>query len=425
MQLLQKYREYYQSQFVKNLFTLTSGTAIAQLIPIIASPFLSRLFTPAEFGIFANFLSITSILMVFYSGKFEYAIVLPERHEEAINIVGLTILLSLISTILVSLLFLFTGSYLGELLKYDRVTAWLWLTPISALLANIYFIFNEWCIRKNNYLVLSKNKITNTSSITLSSLVFGVAKIRKGLIWGQILGQVATVFFAIKRFVIDDFYLLKFISLRKIKYFAGRYIEFFKFYMPGQLVNTVSGQLPVFLFTMQFGIFKVGLFSLADRVFGVAMSFIGTAIRDVYKQKAAVEFREKGHCYGVFKNVALLLSVVSAVIFSILFFASPFLFPLVFGKEWTEAGQIARILCIMYMFGFISVPLSYTLIIAERQRYEFIWQISFFLFTFIPLLIGIKANDFRLSLILLAGGRCLSYVFQFVLSLIIARGKTA
>lgn len=419
---IEKIKEYSKSRFVQDLLTLASGTAIAQLIPILASPLLTRIFSPADFGVLANFLSITSIIMVFYSGKFEFAIVLPKRHEEAINIVSLAIILSLASTIVFSLIFIFIGNSLGALLNFNNITRWLWATPISALLFNIFFIFNEWCIRKNNYLILSKNKITNTTGIALNSLILGFSKIDIGLIWGQLIGQLIAVFFAIKRFIKDDYSLIKFISFKKIQYFSKRYLEFFKYYMPGQLINTITGQLPILIFTMQFGIYKVGLYALTDRVFGVTMSFIGNAIRDVFKQKAAKEFQEKGNCFNTFKKVSFFLFAISLILFLFLFIISPMLFSIAFGSEWAEAGFIARILCIMYMLAFISVPVSYAIIIAEKQKYEFIWQLTFLFFTLIPLLIGLKANDFHLSLILLAGGRSISYLFQFWLSYKVAQG---
>ena len=38
-------------EFSRNVLTLMTGTTIAQAIPIIATPFITRLFSPDEIGV--------------------------------------------------------------------------------------------------------------------------------------------------------------------------------------------------------------------------------------------------------------------------------------------------------------------------------------------------------------------------------------
>ena len=51
-----------KSEFNRNVLTLASGATIAQLIPILSSPILTRFYTPNEFGLFSLFVAITAIL---------------------------------------------------------------------------------------------------------------------------------------------------------------------------------------------------------------------------------------------------------------------------------------------------------------------------------------------------------------------------
>ncbi len=48
--------------YLKNIITLGGGTATAQIIPILISPIITRLFDPNEFGVLATFTSLTAIL---------------------------------------------------------------------------------------------------------------------------------------------------------------------------------------------------------------------------------------------------------------------------------------------------------------------------------------------------------------------------
>ena len=75
-----------RSRFVGNVLTLASGTAVSQLITIVAIPLISRLFDPDEFGVAALFLSIVTLLSVVATLRFEKAIVLPKSDDTAVNL---------------------------------------------------------------------------------------------------------------------------------------------------------------------------------------------------------------------------------------------------------------------------------------------------------------------------------------------------
>jgi hypothetical protein len=59
--------------------TLTTGSAIAFGVSILASPITSRLFGPEEFGLAALFMSGATILGAIAFLRYEMAIVLPKR----------------------------------------------------------------------------------------------------------------------------------------------------------------------------------------------------------------------------------------------------------------------------------------------------------------------------------------------------------
>ena len=60
--------------YFKQLVSVFGGTAIAQIIPIIGSLIIARLYSPQDFGLFASWLSITTILSIFISLRYELAL---------------------------------------------------------------------------------------------------------------------------------------------------------------------------------------------------------------------------------------------------------------------------------------------------------------------------------------------------------------
>jgi len=71
------------SAFGVDVLTLVTGTTIAQIITVLASPVITRLYGPETFGILALFTSITSIIAVIACMRYELAIMLPESDGEA------------------------------------------------------------------------------------------------------------------------------------------------------------------------------------------------------------------------------------------------------------------------------------------------------------------------------------------------------
>src|SRR3990172_2772668 len=67
--------------FARSVAVLAGGTTLAQVISILVSPALTRLYTPEDFGALAVYISILSMLLVVASWSYELAIALPEETE--------------------------------------------------------------------------------------------------------------------------------------------------------------------------------------------------------------------------------------------------------------------------------------------------------------------------------------------------------
>ena len=69
-----------------NILTLMVGTTLSQAVPIAIMPILTRIYTPEDFGLYAIYGAIITILGTIASGRYELAILLPDKDEDAINI---------------------------------------------------------------------------------------------------------------------------------------------------------------------------------------------------------------------------------------------------------------------------------------------------------------------------------------------------
>ena len=104
-----------KNSFLINIITLISGTAISQGILFAATPFLTRLYTPEEFGYFSLYAAIVAVITSVASWKYELAIMLPKEEKDAQAVLFLSIITTIISTALVFLFIFFVYLIVQEL----------------------------------------------------------------------------------------------------------------------------------------------------------------------------------------------------------------------------------------------------------------------------------------------------------------------
>ncbi len=132
------------SSFTTDVLKLVTGTTFAQVITILASPLLTRLYGPEAFGFLALFTSITSIIGVIACMRYELAIMLPKTDEEAVNLLGLCLLcVAVVSGLTVPALY-FGGDVLLSLLRAPGLGPYLIPVPLVVFISGVYLVLNYW-----------------------------------------------------------------------------------------------------------------------------------------------------------------------------------------------------------------------------------------------------------------------------------------
>lgn len=414
-----------KGEFARNAFTLTIGTSIAQAFPMLFYPILGRIFTPAEFGLLATLTSITSILSVLATGRYENSVLIANTKKDAANIVGLTLLLSFLILLISFIVLLIFSDKVVDWLNEPGLKKWLFVCPVSAFAIIIFGCYNEWCIRCKYFISLSWNKITNSASTTLSKVLFGFLKIvSNGLVIGDLIGRIISaggcVFQALQK---DKTEFLQ-MSFKRMLLLAKRFKEFPKFSLPAQLLNTIGGSLPVLLIGAYFNSYEVGYYAMTMNVLSVPISIVSNAIRDVFRQRAYEEFVKTGSCVEIFKRLLKILIIFGGLGSVILFFVLPAIFSIVLGEQWRIAGKYSQILLPMIAINFVSIPLSSILIITEKIKIDLYWQIYYVGITLISMLFGcIIFRDIKIALTCFSIGRGTAYLLYIFLTYRYSKGN--
>jgi O-antigen/teichoic acid export membrane protein len=366
-----------QSNFAKSVMTLMTGTGLAQLLPIALSPILTRLFTPQDFGVFALYGSICAILAVLVTGKYELAIVVPRHDSEAINLVAVTIVSSMLVSLLLLVVVMIWDAPIVRLLGHPEVQSWLYLVPFATLILGCYYALNFWANRRSRYKHMAISRVVQSGASSAMQLAAGVSKVGLlGLILGQLLGQLLSTLYLASSLPRDERSLFRRISFKRMKCVARRHIGYPKFMVPGQAMSVGAAEMPLLLLTVFFGAGVAGLYSLAQRVMAAPLSLVANAIGDVYRQRAAGEYASKGECLDIFLGSFKRLVMFAFLPMLPVLLFGPWLFAFVFGEAWRAAGEIASLLSVLVFFQTLSSPLSSTVLLAGWLHLDSFWQFA-------------------------------------------------
>src|ERR1700738_4276204 len=74
--------------FLRNVAIMLTGSVAGQLVSVLLSPILTRIYSPQQFGILSVYMAILTMLVVVASLRYEIALTLATSEEEAINLVA-------------------------------------------------------------------------------------------------------------------------------------------------------------------------------------------------------------------------------------------------------------------------------------------------------------------------------------------------
>ncbi|PSS47913.1 lipopolysaccharide biosynthesis protein [Pseudomonas sp. BBP2017] len=368
-----------RSEFLRNVVTLMTGTTLAQAIPIAAMPLLTRLYTPEDFGVLALYMSIAAMISVVINARYEIAVMLPERDEDAASLVVLSVSIAAgISLLLLAGIYVFNDAIQGWL-NNSAIGLWLYLIPFTVFVTGLWQALNYWNNRAKKYKRLAVSRIVQGGGMTaaqfsLSWLAGG------GLVLGYLAGQVAATAVFLAKIWREDRSAISQVTAASILQNAKRYSKFPKYSSGGALLNNAATQMPVLMLSKFFETHIVGVFSLTFRALNLPMSLIAASFSQVLYQRFVTIHRDRPEILAryVFKVFLMLLALMIPLIIVVWFFGGQ-IFGVVFGEAWRQAGEYAAILIFAIAIRFSVSPLSTVLAMEHNIKLGTAWQVIYFI----------------------------------------------
>jgi len=381
-----------ESHIIKNLTILAGGSTLAQIIGVLLSPIIARLYTPSNFGVVGSLLAFTSIISFIASLKYDLAIVLEQDDDDANSLIDLNVLIAVIFTLIASGL-LFSSSFLLDYLddKPNLVKLFPYSLPII-LFSALYNIYTAKFNREKEYKKIALYQIIRKLSATLFQILFGFFFASAlGLVLGTLLGVVIP--FVILFFSKKTFQLYNFSSVKNLKKIAKKHSNFPIYITPQSFINLLSTQFPVFVLGYYFNLEVVGAYFFTLKLVQVPSAFIGKSFRQVFYQEAAEKKNDLQSLKRLFTKITLSLTVIISTSMMILMFYGEVIFTLVFGSEWVLAGSIVGWMFLWYGSNIIAGSARSLFLIFEKQKLILIIDSVLFIIRFGSLILLSRLFD--------------------------------
>ena len=402
-----------KSEFFRNVFTLISGTTLAQIISLAIYPVLSRMYTPEDFGVFALYMSILTITNVLATAKYELAILMPGKDRDGLNLVGLSCLITVGVSLVLLALVLLLNRKLALALGNESIAVWLYLIPASTFLNGLYQSLNYWSIRNKRFRNITLANLSQSlanSSVKLAggALVAGPF----GLILGALLGQIAGFLTFLVSFIRKDQDKLRQIHKPEMKKLAKEYYRFPKFNMMLAINNSISNSLPVFVFTAWFSAAITGLYSFGITMIFRPMSMVTTALRQVLSQRIISKVNQGQPILSDVSRLFIKMLQFSILPFGLVAVFAPLIFRVVFGPDWETAGEYTRILIPWLYVVFLSAPFAFLPDLFREQGKALVIDIIKLILRALALFAGVYYGDIFVTLFLLSSVSTVVLIYQ-------------
>ena len=376
--MLKKINSLGSSNSIKNsILTLLKGSVLAQGLPILCTPILTRLYSPDSFGIFTLYTSLVLSLVSIVGLRYEYGILLPRNDNIAWQLLIMSAKIMVLISLLASFIIITFSIQISTILQNPALTPWLMLVGINILVLGLTQLITFWFNRNKQYSLMANQRMlqsatSNAAQITLGlGFHFGVS----GLIIGNLLGQIITLISSLMNILPYHQRKRKVLNIEKKLLIHYKSLPLYN--APTALIDALRLNGINVLLSTFFTVSSLGQFALAWRLLQSPISLINGALSQVYYQQfTQLALTEQ---YSFLFTCIKKSFIIGIIPFTLLYFTAEWLFIIFFGIEWKQAGQICSTLVPWLFLNFITSPISSIYVVLKQEKTLLIFSIFYML----------------------------------------------
>ncbi|HDM8843473.1 type 8 capsular polysaccharide synthesis protein Cap8K [Staphylococcus aureus] len=372
------------NKFIGDSFLMILSSGIAQVILIITTPIITRLYSPAEFGEFTIFLNIAMILIPIINARYDLLIVNAKNDRSANILSQISFLISLlILLILIPILAISAWLYPNFILDFIFIIIMLFLVSLTN-------IFTNYLNKERKYKVLSLINVFRAGSMALLQIIFGLLSLGSlGLIIGFSLSYITGITLGYKTFK-KHFNIVRNKEETKALFLENK--NQLVYSTPSILLNSLSFSVVVFFIGILYTNTEVGIYGMAIRVLGIPVTIISLGLSKIFMQQANDYYIERGNFRNLLLKFSSTLVIVSIILYVPLYLFSEELVNILLGHSWVDAITVIKIVIPLFVIRLIVSTVSLSVIVLQKQQLELILQALFLIGTTVTFVISKMLN---------------------------------
>ena len=367
---------------LRAVLTLVAGGAVAQALPLLLGPWLTRLYTPQQFGLYHLFAAVSANLAVVACARYEFALPLVGDAVDAAAVRALC-------------LRVLAGVTLASAIAAAGWLAWssqgwtLWL-PAAVGVLGWLSLATLWATRAQAYRALAIARVVQYGGASLAQA--GAALLGAG-VQGLIVAPIAAAAAAAA--------VLRMPLNAETRPAPGRWRDLARRFRDFPLLNTPHAFMGALQDTVSIGMIAAwqgpmaaGFWGLSLRYLKAPATLVGGAVSQaLYPQLAAhgasVDHDADAHAplrvtregRAAVRRVMAGLAALAAPLVLLLWAFAPWAFERLFGPQWRGAGELARTLGLYIGVHFVAAPLAVVTLAWGAQawalRLALVGQVAF------------------------------------------------
>lgn len=361
------------NKFIGDSFLMILSSGIAQVILIITTPIITRLYSPTEFGEFTIFSNIAMILIPIINARYDLLIVNTKNDRSANILSQISFLISLLILLILMPIFAISAwLYPNFILDFIFIIIMLFLVSLTN-------IFTNYLNKERKYKVLSLINVFRAGSMALLQIIFGLLALGSlGLIIGFSLSYIAGITLGYKTFK-KHFNIVRDKEETKALFLENK--NQLVYSTPSILLNSLSFSVVVFFIGILYTNTEVGIYGMAIRVLGIPVTIISLGLSKIFMQQANDYYIEYGNFRNLLFKFSSILVIVSIILYVPLYLFSEELVNILLGHSWVDAITVIKIVIPLFVIRLIVSTVSLSVIVLQKQQLELILQALFLIGT--------------------------------------------
>lgn len=385
------------SYFQKNIILMFKGTFIAQVIGMIGSLILAKIYGSEAYGIFGIYISTSTTLALFNTLQLDYSIITIKDKDESKNLMNSLFLITLVLSCFSFLIYFLIPDFL--IVKNSNLII---ITIFASIIFSFKKIHEAYFTLTRKFKIISKAKIV----ITFSNILFQIILYKQFKLMGLVYGSIISIIIITIYYFINNKNIKK-VNISKLKSTIKSNKNNIKYILPSSLINAFAINLIPILIASLFNLKEFGVYFLSLRILSTPLFLITSSIAQVYYEKSTQIFQfSKEKLYKLTKHIVL-INIGLMLLF--LFFINTigiYLLELMFNNNWENLRLYTFILSFIVLARTSFNPISDIVIVLNKNHISLAFNVYLFIINLIGVYIGYIYNNlnFTITIISVFGG---------------------